>query len=549
MSGFYPHGKPGVFAYTQHFVDAYGGRTGYLAEANTKYPGLNGDQGHSVIIKALWNLQSLINSARAAELAFLRDTGIELSDPNASNIFRNINEILNSKETFERGLKYMEELSKIGRVKDEKTHTYRDVSSFLETYLNQELKQLSAEDIIHMTPAQIKQEINNVIGNALKLTYTQVKDFIDSEGDRRLMMGDSGVGKAAPNSATGEQAYQAITDMISAIEKLQKLGDFGRFGYLFQLNEQNLAQRVRDLQSEKNKNKGSGKSKAATGKYNETNMKSNYQGNALELITSTVAAMLGNINIKNPGLTIQGSHTGQLNQMKADSMLFVAKAPINVDEYFKEYSELTKQIKNSGEDSVRMQNVQALRDFLDKLSDKVQHVIMISDKNYSIKADFDGIEAQDKMRLQDAGRMLSRFGVDQITELITYLANCGSGMVQGAVNDAVRTELQSYIGYFLFDHLHIEIQGSQPSVNVVNLMNVSGLYIPLSVYLEGLYNSIQDAAANPSSFVSVSISLGGPTVQSVWTAETWAHFREEHETQSFLSYKILKNIAEFISGL
>ena len=80
-------------------------------------------------------------------------------------------------------------------------------------------------------------------------------------------------------------------------------------------------------------------------------------------------------------------------------------------------------------------------------------------------------------------------------------------------------------------------------------MNVSGIYIPLSVYLEGVYNAIQDAATTPSSLVSVSISLGGPTEQSVWTQDTWEKFREEHETQSFISYKILKNIAEFITNL
>lgn len=545
--GYYPHGKPATFAYTQHFVKEYGGKTGYLAEANTKYPGLDNNHGTSIIVKALWNLQALIEGARAAELAFLRDTGIELNEPTANNIFRNINKILNSKETFERGLKYMEELNKIGRIKDEKTHTYRDVSSFLETYLNQELKKLSPKQIIKMTPEQIKQKINEIIGNALKRTYQQVQDFIDSEGNRRLMMGDSGVGQAAPNTETGEQAVQAITDMIKAIDDLQKMGDFGRFGYLFQLSEDNLAERVKNLKSKKKTKKK--KDKAEKGEFNETEMTSNYQGNALELITSTVAAMIGNMNIQNSDFIIQGMHTGQLNQMKADSMLFMAKAHINTDEYFKEYKTLVSNIKNSGEDSVRMQNIQALDDFLKKLSDKVEHVIMISDKNYSIKANFDGIQAQEKMQLQDAGRMLSQFGVDQIPELINYLANCGFGMVQGQVNSAVRTELQSYIGYFLFDNLHIDIRGSGPSPNVVNLMNVSGLYIPLSVYLEGIYKSIQDAAANPSSFVSVTISLGGPTAQSVWTEDTWQQFRDDHETQSYLSYKILKNLADFITNL
>ena len=95
----------------------------------------------------------------------------------------------------------------------------------------------------------------------------------------------------------------------------------------------------------------------------------------------------------------------------------------------------------------------------------------------------------------------------------------------------------------------INVSGKPPGPNVVNLLNVSGIYIPLSTYLEGIYNSIKDAISNPSSFVSVSISLGGETEQSVWTAATWGAFRQSHETQSFISYRILKNIADFISGL
>ena len=174
---------------------------------------------------------------------------------------------------------------------------------------------------------------------------------------------------------------------------------------------------------------------------------------------------------------------------------------------------------------------------------------MISDKNYSIKADFGGINAQEKMDLRSAGAMLSRFGVGDVRALINYLANCGDGMVQGAVNGEVRTELQTLIGYFLFDHLQIQVTGSRPGPNVVNLLNVSGIYIPLSTYLEGLYNSIQDAMSNPSSFVTVTISLGGETEQSDWTAANWGNFRRSHETESFISYRILRNIADFISGL
>ena len=84
---------------------------------------------------------------------------------------------------------------------------------------------------------------------------------------------------------------------------------------------------------------------------------------------------------------------------------------------------------------------------------------------------------------------------------------------------------------------------------MVNLLNVSGIYIPLSVYLEGVYNSIKSALGSPSSFVSVTISLGGETDESNWTAANWVSFRHSHDTESFISYRILSGITEFLSGL
>ena len=539
MGSFYPHGKPGYYAYTKHFVAEYGGNTGYLAEANTKYPGI-GSKGHSITIKALMNLKELINAARAAELAFLKDTGINLDDPNASNIFRSMNEIFNSKQTFERGLQYMKSIANSGE-NMKKGEMYRDVSRYFGTYLKKtlqtDLKKFLRKDIIKMSPGQIENLINDIIGNALVATYENVADFINKDTEAiRGKFGNSNKGKAKANE--NEKEVQAIKDMIQIIKRLQSTGAFKNYGHLFDLNLETL-QEMTDRKDRRYKIKLNKK------KYSGAHVDSNFGGNILELITTTVAAELGNTHIRAHSpimdLTITGVHTGQMNQMKADTMLFVGQGPINIGDYL--------QYINDGFDSVRMQNVDAMAQYLEKLDSNLRHVIMISDKNYSIKANFGGINAQEKMDLQSAGMMLSQFGVGDIPSLINYLANCGDAMIQGQVNGEVRTELQSLIGYFLFDHLQINVSGSKPGPNVVNLMNVSGIYIPLSTYLEGIYNSLQDVASNPSSFVSVTISLGGETDQPIWTPGTWGAFRTSHETESFISYRIMRNIADFINGL
>lgn len=527
MGSFYPHGKPGYYAYTERFVEV-GNDTVGKAKANTMFPGLGGSQEGAIVKKALQNLQSIINGARAAELAFLSATGINLKDPRAADIFKNINEIFNSQQTIDRGLQYMKKLAASGK-DAEKDQMYRDVSRYFAFYLDKaiarEMKGIGEKRILRMNKGQIQNLINNIISNALILSYLKVKDFVDSEGNIR--------GKFGKNAKTrgNEEEQRAITDMIRAIHKLKSKNIFGKYGYLFNLNADSLL---------KEKNKA--KARLKKNKFHDARVDCNYGGSALELITSTIAAEIGNINIANSGLTITGVHTGQMNQMKADTMLFVGRGQINTNDYL-EYVNT-----NGFNNSVRMQNVDALSKYLKDLKSNIEHVIMISDKNYSITADFGGINAQEKMSLENVGMMLSQFKVGQIPELINYLANCGDSMIQGAVNDSIRTELQTLIGYFLFDHLQIHVGGAS-RVNVVNLLNVSGIYIPLSVYLEGVYKSIEQAISNPSSFVSVTISLGGKTEESDWTAGNWGEFRHSHETESFISYKILKNIASFISGL
>ena len=540
MSGFYPHSKPSWFAYTQDFADNYGGETGYLAEAHTKYPGLGDDKTNSdAINKALSNLQILIDGARKAELAFLKDTGIDLSQGNnASDIFHYMNKILNSKQTFERGLQYMKQLQTQNN-QGTKSETYREVSRYFGSYLNSAVQsviseqKLTAKKFLTMDEGQVKQLINDIIGKALTITYTKVQDFIDVNGNLRGKFGQY------TQARKNETAQQAITDMIAIVDELRGKNAFSELGSLFKLDANSLQEWFKNRNLFKVR-KGN--------TYNNAQVDSNYGGNALEVITSLVAAEIGTTNIQkisgDLSLSITGQHTGTKNQMKADTLLFVGRGTVNPDDYLQYVDNTTFG------DRVRMQNVDAMEKYLNKLEENISHVIAISDKNYSIKASFDGITAQEKMNLQNVGLLLNQFKVGQIGELVNYLANCGDEMVQGKVDGQVRTTLQTYIGYFLFDNLQIDVGKAATGPNVVNLINVSGMYIPLSVYLEGLYKSLTQAFMTPGKFVSVSISLGGDTTApSNWTADIWGKFRESHETETFIEYKILKGIADFISGL
>lgn len=548
--GFYPHGKPAKYAYTEQFIKV-GNDINRMSEANTRYPGINVEEGRQNILQeALENLRSLIDGARQAELKFLADTGMDIYSMNGKDIFKAINLIFNSKDTIDRGLQYMKQLASPDK-NSPYSQTYRDVSKYFSSYLNkaieEEMKGITGKKIALMTPDEVKEYVNQIISRALLLSYKRVEDFIKKDGERRGKFGTN-----AKYDKDVEQAIQAVSDMTEVIKELRKTGAFKEFGNLFNLSQDTLKEwRTTKQQTGKSifaRRKGS--------KYNNAKVASDYDANALEVITSTAAALLGNINAHSMGglldLTIVGQHTGQWNNMKADTLLFVAKADVNTADYINE-EEYKKNIDSSIK-GVRAQNIDAIDKYFDVLKDNVSHIIAISDKNYSISANFKerGIEAQ-KSNLANIGGMLSKFGVGQTQELINYLANCGAGMVQGEVNSSIRTMLQTQIAYYLFDKIEVKVSGPKSSVNVVNLINVGNIYIPLSVYLEGLYESLvrarNEVLGTPSQFVSVSISLGGPTGGRIWTEDTWARFRQQHEEKSFIEYKFLKNLAEFISGL
>lgn len=537
MSSFYPYGGPAIYSYTEEFKQEHS-TTGKKAYRNTSYSGLH--EKKDVPDQALIELEALIQGARAAEVAFLAATGVDLSQgANAKTIFESINEILNSQKTFERAVNYMKKIHN-AKKDNQKVDPYREVTKLLDTYVDNAIKielKNAKKELVGSMPIKevVKQTVDNIMTTALENMYKQVKDFEDLENNtRRLKQGSE-------NAQDNEREIVAVQDMIKVVQSLRGKGIFGKFSDLLNIDtdaiEKELKhpnQNIPDIVFKKHNNFKI-QTKDTTG-----------GGNALELITSAITPELAKMNIHTGGaelgLNVKGLSTGALNYMKADSFLIFGIGTLDPKQLMDFKFDLTDS------ESTRIQNQAALQDYLQRLGENVKHIVAISDKNYSIGTDFRGFHAQSKMRLDYAKEMLGNFGVGDVTKLVDYLANSGASMIQGGNGGDVRTALASYIGYFLFDHL--EVEGQSTGVNVVNLINLSGMYIPLSVYLEGLYKSLQNALHNYTSYVKVRISLEGPTaMDGSWSAATWESFRQQHESESFIEYHVLRGVADFVTGL
>jgi hypothetical protein len=523
---FYPHGGPKEYSYVSAFYD-FRAKTGAEAKANTAYNGI-GEKGGG-IPQVLVNLQMLVDGARNAEMAFLADTGIDLTNNNnAKAIFENFNLILNSQQLFARNLAMFKQLSQGVNNK------LIDPTKYFYTYLAQGIEKYGKAtnlNVRKLTGPQLEKMADQILGYALEETYRRFVEVIDKQGNIKSLSGGEVIGN--------QEQYQAVQEMASIIKKLRDTGLFGKYASLF--NIEGLLEQSSNKQGEVIK-----KPKLTTRSFDQG-------GTALELITSVVATEIAKTHYSTNngfmGLTITGAQTGSggFNQQKGDSMIAYAEGETD-------FSEMERIFKkhNTGQGSKRLQNIDALEEYLNKVGEKIKHLLVISDKNYKITTNWKGVHAQESMSLKDAEAMLGKFGVPQINTLINYLANCGPGMLQGEANGEIRTGLATYIGYFLFDHL--EITGTVTGgTNVVNIINLSGTYIPLSVYLEGVYKSLESKMVgnvNYNNLVNVTISPGGGDApHATWTAGLWQGYRDAREAGTSIEYRIMKDIASFITGL
>lgn len=521
---FYPHYGPSKYSYTSAFGDANNReKTAEQAKVNTAYSGFSKQGGNA--FKILYNLKMIINGSRSAEKTFLASTGIDLSQgATAKKLFENFNLILGSEEVFKRNLALIQQLSK------DKTTTLIDPSKNFYSYLKTAIKEYGIKDNFNIrksTKKQFEDFVDKVIGIALERTYANFKEYKDKNGNWKTQIG------ATKESRT---YYNAYMEIVETIRKLQNTGIFYKYSHLFKITKllEESANSAGDIV---------GSPKISKSSFDNG-------GTVLEFIEQTVFTEIRKFNLTNTSssgsLHIVSEQTGgaEYNQQKSDVTVGYATGKVD-------FSSMKQSFANRNRDnSTRVQNIEALDNYLNTVSNAMNSIVFISDKNYTIKAGWKGVKAQEAMTLTNAKVMLESFGVDGVEALINFLANCGPDMIQGVSNSQVEMALAAQIGYYLFDHL--EITGSMTAnTNVVNVMNVNNMYIPLSVFLESVYNSLKanlDNLENGSitSLVNVHITYGGDDPSSEWTVNTWAKFRTSREEKTKIQYKILKDIESFI---
>lgn len=522
---FYPHHGPSKYSYTSSFYDEHE-TTGELAKANTAYSTIAAQTGSN--FKILYNLRLLMNGARKAELSFLSATGINItSEKVAKEIFTNFNLILNSQKLFERNLDIFKSISE-GYGGD-----LVDPTKFFHTYLNQAIEKYAIAknfNINEATSKQLDKVLDKIMSEAILNTYLKVREVVDKNGNKRIL-------KGGERKKRGEVTTESFQEVIAAIRQLKNTGIFGKYSDLF-----NLEDTLRGMADSQG---------VIVKKPEYTKYKTDQGGKPLEVVSAILGQAFSKMHIENHNsggsLIVSAEHTGgsEYNEQKGDVILAYAKSKVDL-------SEMKPFFEKQTDSSNRVRNIKALQEYLETVGNEIEHILFISDKNYTINASWGGADAQEAMSLANAKTMLTLFGVPGINGLIDFLANSGPGMIQeGKDGDEVRSALASYIAYFLFDH--VEITGNTSGPNVVNIINLNNTYIPLSVFLEGVLKSLERRLkvfqTTANYLVKVELKFGGIEPSSTWTPETWRSFREGREQNSYIQYHIMMDIADYITSL
>lgn len=240
--------------------------------------------------------------------------------------------------------------------------------------------------------------------------------------------------------------------------------------------------------------------------------------------------------------------TGDLGNMKADQIF---SFDLTIDE-----DRLKQLVADNDKDeySRRMKNIQAIQKMFEELKDVKGEIVFVSDKSYDFtRQTFEGFTAESPS-LRVAAKVLEKAGSSSelVEHFIFIAANSGYGRINGNNTEDIRQYMATAIGNFLFDDVVISQELSSEglsSINRLHVFNLNNIYIPLSVLLKGLYDSLVSISKDYKQFINVGFSpaeLNYSEQKDGLNKKDWDSLYDNSITKAKFHIHFLKNFADFI---
>lgn len=242
-------------------------------------------------------------------------------------------------------------------------------------------------------------------------------------------------------------------------------------------------------------------------------------------------------------------NTAAFNNMKADHTIMYG---INNGE------SLLKSVNKDlvvDTDSTRLKNIELFERFFNQIEKAKSSIVFISDKNYNLKAktfaDLKGFGAENPT-LQNLGGVLAKANIGRVDEIVFALANTGPRRFNNSAA-SIERYLATKIANFLFDDVVItdQLDNNISSVSRIHVFNLGGIYVPLSVFLQGVYNSLTSLHGDYTEYVNVKYHATGiPYTEQTdgLTEGDWNQLYNHVISKSHVSMHFFGNFIDFISA-
>lgn len=541
---FFPSHAPVWWSYTDEFASD---RPGFQKVGDIVKTKLNGTKAD--FHKNAWdnpeiidNIKTIYDAAVREEQAFIAKYKLDIGDGDWGDLIKAFTILFTSEAAFNRNLQLL------NQVNDSETDTkiYHNFTSYLSSYV-----QTAARDIIWKNKDQLtKRAIDKILPQLTDLIIEQALTNMFKMTDLQLKNGyiETNTGRQQKLTGTEIHAFQDLLDKINLFMstpfKQSVIDDLG-------LTSSFLKETLAILKRRKNypSVKKGDKLPILKSSIENGNIRGSVQEHFEQIFGSEVGKYLDGMVIGHSNfMSMEIGVKGVKPDVAIHNLTATAKGGV---------PDISLLSSNVGDDSSKRVNaINNAESFFNKAKQCQGDIIFVSDKNYQITAnDFKGFMAQGNIKLKNLEALLTKLKYPgDFNALLNYLSNSGKGMLLGTGNTApILSGVATQIGHFLFDDLTITGPIASGNVNRVHLLNLSGFYVPLSVYLGAILKEAQSVERQMSKFVNTKFVGKGELVTprgKGWPggSSEFDTFREHRIQDSYLEIHFMKGVADFITG-
>lgn len=545
---FFPSHAPIWWSYTDAFTSKGAINKGFITVGDIVKKKLEGrDNNRMASYRDSWhnsqlieNIEVIRNAAKKEEQAFLNKYNITIDPNNWSELIKYFTILFTSEDAFMRNLQILNQVQD----KQQDTNIYHNFTALISGYV-----QKASQDVVDKykgtltTTSNLNGLMNKMMDEIIELALNRMFRMTDL----KLKNGYIETNHYRQQKLDGEelQAFRYLLDKInvfmnSPFKDLVKK-DLG-------LTEDFITKMFKAKWNNTAKNQQAGKKRIPLPKLKNSVRNGQVRGSVQEhfeniFVDEAMKKLQGTIGNNTLWCTYETGGLGAKTDILGHNLL------ASVTGYIPDISLLTSTAGAS--DSKRINAINNSETFFRLLHEAEGDIVFVSDKNYQIKSEgFDGYSAQDDITLENLKLLLNKVHYPgDVDQLYGYLSNCGKGMLLGTGKSSeVLNGVATYIGHFLFDDL--TITGSISGINRVHLLNLSGFYLPLSVYLDALLEAAKSSQQEVSQYASAHFyGHGKPPQEHGWSGSgDFDTFRQTRLDESRIEIKFMTNIAEFITS-